>query len=96
MDVVQEVEKGTRAPRMRAARVMAVFAILVRQLRKTSPGVALYVAARRQEDLVKMVKRLRYILRGDKLALKRSFRLVRRTFFPAPTRVSKYRYARRK
>ena len=62
MDVVQEVEKGTRAPRLRVARVPTEFAILVRQLRKTRPRIILDVSSRRQQQAMQVVQSLRVIL----------------------------------
>lgn len=62
MHGVQEVKESTRAPRLRGARIVAVGAILVCELRDTSPRILLNVATRGQEKPMQVVQRLILIL----------------------------------
>lgn len=65
MHFLEEVEQAARAPRLSVARIRAVLAILVRQLRDASPRVLLDVLARLEKDAVEVVQSLSGVLGSD-------------------------------
>lgn len=88
---LEEVKQAAGAPSLSVAGVAAVFPVRIRQFRDSSPWVLLYMFARLKEDLVQVMESL-----GGILAIVAQLRSVtdalvndERTFFPAPTFVSK-------
>lgn len=56
MRILQGVQQCTRAPSLGGTRIVAERAVLVRQLRQTSPGILSDVCARREEGIMHMVQ----------------------------------------
>lgn len=87
--LLQEVEERARAPRLRVARVSAIFAVFVRELGNPTPRVVADVAACREQERVQVVESLRRILSHSKLACRRSHARVSLTVLPPPNFMSK-------
>ena len=62
VDILKEIEHTAAAPRLRAARVMTVLAVLVREFWNTGPRVLLNVLAHGENSAVEMMKCLRWVL----------------------------------
>ena len=58
MNIFEEVEQAAVAPRLCTAGVMAVLAVLVRQLGYAGPGILLNVFAGREDGAVEVVEGL--------------------------------------
>lgn len=69
MHNLQEIEQRARAPRLRMARVAAIRAVFVRQLRDARPGIVLDVIAGGEQNLVQVMQCVRHILSGGQMCV---------------------------